>query len=225
MRRALWVVAVLAGGLTACATVPTPTERSSACKPFTGEIPGVTELMFWTAPDRPAPDLPKGFLRLHYVGDDPVFAIAVHYVDVDHITVPFIVGPIKGVPWDAKEALSPRSQAAMEWSKFFGKLREIRSARPGGLLCGNQDCGKSPEVPPPDFVGTGSSGGGGASAAIFIDPPQKYAELMSPLAPTTASASATDARAVAGTPEARRAVVISVVNTTCHGVQAMLGRE
>ena len=173
----------------------------------------------------PAP-IPPGFLRIHYrweANGGPVYAIGILYENLEIQSVVFIVGPLVGFPddWSPDTKGEATASARNDWMAFFTKLRKAtQSDRPGGLFCAGQACGKPPDSPPPEFLGTGSSSSAGGYAMLSGTPQQMYAQAM------RARSVVSDAVfGVSNTRAEREKIVKDLARNTCHGVQAHLGKE
>jgi hypothetical protein len=197
-----------------------PTQQDST---FGGRIPEPVAVDVWTPGDRLRP----GFLHLHYrTNGTQTYVIGVHFVDPAHVSVPFIVGPLKDVPdtWVDDPNAPEAKGVPPEWFTFFRKLRDIHYVKPGGLLCRNHDCALPPDVPPPDFVGSASSAsGGGVGGLLSIDALQRYAQASTP-AQTDKAPTAADGSYTGQVSEERRRIVSEVVDRTCRGVRAFTGK-
>jgi hypothetical protein len=220
------VMVALATAVAGCATTGTPSPGGfvTNCKDI--DLSNVslepTALEAW----EPRPIAP-GFLRIHYRWEDnagPVYAIGILYKDLKTQTVEFIVGPLPGFPdtWTGNPAKSDAPRETKDkWITFFKKLRgAAQSDRTGDVLCAGQGCGMPPDSPPPDFLGTGSSGSSGGYAALSGTSEQMYAQSTRP--PKVMS----DAVFGASTTRVQREQIVKdLVKNTCHGVQAHLGKE
>lgn len=216
----------LATALAGCATTGTPPPGGfvTRCKDIdlSSATLEPTPLGAWN----PAP-LAPGFLRIHYLwgaNGGPVYAIGILYERFDIQNVAFIVGPLEGFPdsWTGDPAKSEApAKAKDDWMAFFTKLRKAtQSDRPGGVFCAGQACGMPPDSPPPEFLGTGSSGSGGGFAMLSESPGQMYAQAM------RARNVMSDAVFGASSSRAdREKIVRDLARNTCHGVQAHLGKE
>jgi hypothetical protein len=197
-----------------------PTQQDSA---FGGRIPEPVTADAWSPGDRIRP----GFLHIHYrTNGSQTYAIGVHFVDPAHVSVPFIVGPLKEVPetWVDDPNAPEAKGVPPEWFAFFSKLRGIHYVKPGGLLCRNHDCALPPDVPPPDFVGTASStSSGGVGSLLSTDTLQRYAQA-STTAQTDTGRTATDASYTGQVSAERRRIVSDVVDRTCRGVRTFTGK-
>lgn len=197
-----------------------PTQQDST---FGGHIPDLATVDAWTPGDR----LKPGFLHIHYRTDgSQTYAVGVHFVDPAHVSVPFIVGPLKDVPetWVDDPNAPDAKGVPPEWFTFFRKLRDIHYVKPGGLLCRNHDCAMPPDVPPPDFVGSASSAsGGGVGAFLSIDDLQRYAQASTP-PKNDAGRTAADGSYTGQVSEERRRIVSEVVDRTCRGVRAFTAK-
>lgn len=217
----------LASALAGCVTpgTPTPGGNFTRCKDIDLSNVSVDPIPVdaWT-PETFKP----GFLHIHYfwqAGEGKVHAVGILYQTLDVQTVAFIVGPLPGFPdnWDPAKrpaAGGPREDA---WGMFFRKLRAAsESNRPGGVFCKGRGCGMPPDSPPPDYLGTASSGSSGTFAALPGSMHEMYAEAAT--SQTRTQAVATDAT-FATTRDERVRMVKDLARNTCHGVQAHLGRE
>jgi hypothetical protein len=197
-----------------------PTQPDSA---FTGKIPPPVTVDAWSPADR----LKPGFLHIHYrTNGTQTWAIGVHFVDPAHVSVPFIVGPLKDVPqtWVEDPNAPEAAGVPSEWFTFFGKLRQIHYVKPGGLLCRNRDCALPPDVPPPDLVGTASSASSGdISGFLSGDTLQRYAQASTAAQPD-AGRTATDGAYTGQVSAERKRIISDVVDRTCRGVRAITGK-
>ena len=223
--RALVQVA-LATAFAGCATTGTPPPGGfvTKCKEIDLSSSSLepTAVDAWT----PGPISP-GFLRIQYSWEDanagPVYAVGILYENLDSQKVVFIVGPLAGFPreWtgNATTGDAPKN-ARSDWTTFFTKLRKAtQQVRPGGMFCGGAACGMPPDSPPPELLGTASSGASGGYAALFSETPeQMYAQAMR--APKVMS----DA-VFSKTRDERERLIKDLAKRTCHGVQANLGNE
>jgi len=226
-RRAVVLVS-LAVTVTGCATTGTQASTTGTvttkCKEI--DLSNVslepTPLASWD----PKPVDP-GFLHIHYswpsTGEGPVYAVGILYEKIDKQRVAFIVGPLPGFPpdWpDVSKGAAP-ADATPQWKVFFTKVRgATQNARPGAGVCAGAGCGKPPDSPPPEFLGSGSSGSTGGFSALDRMPQERYAEVMrSREVVSDAMFGQTSNRA-----ERERAIK-DLVRNTCHGVQAFLGNE
>jgi hypothetical protein len=223
------VVSGVVGGLLAGGCVTTPKLPWQAPAPSnvvkcadlnttTPVLPPVTSVEKFA----PVSNLRPGFLLVKYYaarsGDD-VYAVGIHITD-DGVTVPFAVGPMKGVPssWsDSVESPAPNTspETVKQWSLFFSKLREFQYVRPGGFLCrNNADCGKSPDAPPPEVTGSASAGGGGGFGGLLPgEPSERYAQRAT--APRLFLSDATNPG-----PDAARVVAQTAANA-CKAVELL----
>jgi hypothetical protein len=223
------VLVSLAVTVTGCATTGTQASTTGTvttkCKEI--DLSNVslepTPLASWD----PKP-VAEGFLHVHYswpaTNDGPVYAVGILYENLEKQSVAFIVGPLPGFPpgYTPQMGKSQASAGALtDWGAFFTKLRGAsQNAKPGGVFCAGAGCGKPPDSPPPEFLGSGSSGSTGGFSALDRMPQERYAEVMrSREVVSDAMFGQTSNRA-----ERERAIK-DLVRNTCHGVQAFLGNE
>jgi hypothetical protein len=222
------VLVALATTLAGCATTGTPPPGGfvTKCKEIdlSNKSLEPTPLEVW---EKEQNAIGQGFLRIQYSWEDPnegpVFAVGVLYEDLQTQKLAFIVGPLSGFPqrWSPDGTKGDASTKAKdEWVRFFNKLRKVtESDRPGGVFCAGRACAMPPDSPPPELLGTASSGSPGGYAALFSGTPeQMYAQAMQ--APKVMS----DA-VFSKTREERERIIKDLAKKTCHGVQASLGNE
>jgi hypothetical protein len=220
-RGARAVLVALGAAVAGCATTGTPPPGGfvTRCKDIdlTNVSLEPTRLEKWT----PDPKDKVGFLRVEYRWETngDVYALGILYESFDVQSVSFIVGPIRGFPDSWTLDQPPPAGAKEDWGEFFHKLRKASEmARPGSLYCRAMGCPRPPDSPPPDLMGTASSGSSGGYAALITSPEQLYAQA------TQTRTTATDA-GYSKTREERERIVKDLAKKTCHGVQAHLGKE
>ena len=126
-------------------------------------------------------------------------------------------GSITGVPpqWTDQLDLPEPPGVPDDWFTFFTTLRKARYVKPGGILCRNRaDCGRSPDVPPPDVAGAASSGGGALLSGLFPgEPSERYAQV------TQARPVATDA--APGATQANGKVIAATAQNLCKAIELL----
>jgi hypothetical protein len=216
-----WLAAaLLAAAVAGCATPQpwrptTPKGTRVPCGELGGGFPGL--IPDPVTPDRwePEANLEPGFLLIKYRTDGTqTYAVGFHFAN-DTVAVPFIVGPMKDVPpqWrdDLEQAASPA--VSEDWFQFFSRVRRLRYLKPGGLVCRNRtDCGRTPDVPPPELVGSASSSSSGG-LGMLVDSDVRYAQVHRP------SDMATDA-ILQASPERER-IIRDIAQNLCQGAQLL----
>ena len=220
-RRALVLVA-FAVTVAGCATTGTPPPGGFVTKCKDIDLSGVSLDPMPLASWNPQP-MGSGFLRIHYrwgPNPGPVYAIGILYESFQIQKLAFIVGPLPGFPDDWDPVRGAASAGTKEWREFFTRVRGAsQNNRPGAVLCGGDGCGKPPDSPPPEFLGVGSSGSAAGSAALSGTSQEMYAQA------TRASTVASDAAFATSDRAERERIVKDLARNTCHGVQALLGKE